>query len=121
MNYEDAYVDCPNIGVRARFVEPNKQWLKGNSYSNPYARSDFSGIDYSALPLVGVHAFTEDLQLYHTYDNSTDASSQCGLGEKYYRVARHINKGFIPCVINGVSIKLLFAQNPLVKGGRKAV
>ena len=46
---------------------------------------------------------------------------QCGFGDKYYKISRNINNRFVTCIIAGVTIKLLFAQNPLSKGSRKSV
>lgn len=121
MNYPDAYVQCPNIGVKARFLEPNMPLNTGNPYASPYLQPDHLGVDYTTLPLQGVHAFNENYELTRTFDSSSDAALQCGFGDKYYHISRYINKRFITCVLGGVTVKLLFAQNPLVKGGRKAV
>ncbi len=45
----------------------------------------------------------------------------CGFGDKYYKVSRYVNNRFVPCVVAGAAIKLLFAQNPLSKGRTKRV
>lgn len=121
MNFPDNYSYCPGIDNSCRFFEPQNPLKVGSPYTNPYLLPDFNGVDYSQLPLEGVHAFTEDLQPYATFTDSTHAASECGFGSKYYNVSRWINKRFISCVIGGVTIKLLFAQNPLIKGGCKPV
>lgn len=123
INYKDVFVSCPSLKVKARFVEPLAVLKEGSPYKNPYLLPDLvvSEINYDSLPLKGIHAFNENFEFYKEFDSSVDAAEQCGFGDKYYKVSRYINKRFIICVIGGVSIKLLFAQNPRIKGGRKWV
>lgn len=123
INHKDAFVNCPNLNVKAKFVEPFATIKEGSPYKNPYQVPDLvvSEIDFDSLPLKGIHAYDENYRFYKEFDSSTDAAEQCGFGDKYYKVSRYINKRFITCVIGGVSIKLFFAQNPRVKGGRKQV
>lgn len=121
MNFQDTYVNCPGINSKCRFIEPNMPIRTGSPYISPYARPTLDGIDYSQLPLSRVYAFTEDLAPYTDYANSSEAAEACGFGDKYYSVSRNINNRFVSCTIGGVTISLLFAQNPLSKGGRKPV
>lgn len=121
MNYPKAFVECPNLTTRARFYEPHMPMIEGSPYKTPYLLPDHTGVDYESLPLQGLFAFNEQYELFKEFSSRSDAAQQCGLGNKYYQVSRYINKRFITVVIGGVSMKLLFAQNPLVKGGRKQV
>jgi NUMOD1 domain len=120
MNYVDTYVSCPTLGEKCRFVEPHLPTKSGNPYSSPYAAPDLEGIDYNKLPTERIYAFTESFELHSDYANSIEAAKACGLNN-YYNVSRYINKRFVKCIIGGAAIKLLFAQNPLSKGGRKPV
>jgi hypothetical protein len=120
-NFPDSYVECPKLGEKCRFVEPHLPMKSGNPYFNPYTRPTLDGIDYNKLPLGRVFAFTESFEPHSDYANSSEAAMQCGFEDKYYKISRNINNRFVTCIIAGVSIKLLFAQNPLSKGSRKSV
>lgn len=121
LNYPNIYVECPKLSEKCRFVEPHLPIKSGNPYISPYMRPTLNGIDYNQLPLDRVFAFTESFELHSDYANSSEAAFQCGFGDKYYRISRNINTRFVICLIDGISIKLLFAQNPLSKGSQKPV
>lgn len=121
MNYLNGYVDCPGIEERARFYEPHLPLKEGSPYKNPHAAPDLVGLDYSSLPLKGIFAYDENYKLHREFNTRSEAAHYGGFGDKYYQITRYVNKRFITCVVAGVSMKLLFAQNPLVKGGRKRV
>jgi len=121
MNYPDNYTSCRGIDKVCRFIELNSLAKEGSPYINPYMRPTLDGIDYGSLPLGVISVFKEDFSLYAVFNNSTDAANQCGFGNKYYNVSRYINNRFVSCIIGGISIKLLFAQNPLSKGRVKPV
>jgi len=121
MNYTDTFVNCPKLGVKCRFIEPNLPMKNGSPYTSPYMLPDLQGVDYTLLPLKRIYAFTESFELHSDYADSTQAANLCGFGDNYYRVSRYINKRFIACTVGGIGMKLLFAQNPLSKGGRKPV
>lgn len=120
-NYPDSYVECPALGEKCRFLEPHLPMKSGNPYISPYMRPNLDGIDYNQLPLDRVFAFTESFELHSDYANSSEAAIQCGFGDKYYQISRNINNRIVACTIAGVTIRLLFAQNPLSKGSRKPV
>ena len=121
INYPNNYTSCPGIGQTCKFIELNCSPKEGSPYNNPYLRPSLDGIDYNTLPLGVVSAFNEDFTYYGQFQNSSDAAIQCGFGNKYYNVSRCINNRFVSCIIGGVTIKLLFAQNPLSKGRTKPV
>lgn len=121
MNYPSHFSHSSVLNERFRFLESHLGLKEGSPYISPYNKPDLVGIDYNNLPLTGVHAFTEDLQPHSVYQDSSEAARLCGFGDKYYNVSRYINTRFVSCVIGGVTVKLLFTQNPLVKGGRKPV
>ena len=94
---------------------------EGSPYKSRYRAPDLVGLDYSSLPLKGIFAYDDNYKLCKEFNTRSEAAEYCGFGDKYYQITRYINKRFITCVVRGVSMKLLFAQNPLTKGGRKRV
>lgn len=139
LNYSDHFIYCPGIDLYCSFLVESLPLKTGNPYENknPYLRPNFGLaqrsnssvkeeclnplIDYNSLPLGKIVAFDENLLIKFTFVNSTQAALNCGLGKKYYNISRNINKSFVKVTIDGVSMKLLFAQNPLSKGSSKAV
>ena len=121
MNYIDTFVRTPKLGVKCQFIEPHLPLKSGNPYTYPYMLPDLAGVDYTKLPLDRIYAFTESFDLHSDYASSSEAARLCGFEDKYYQVSRYINKRFVACVIGGLTVNLLFAQNPLVKGGRNPV
>lgn len=121
LNFVHVYVDCPEIGARCRFLDPNLPLhTSGSPYISPYNLPTIDGFNYTELPLGRVFALTEDFEIHSDYGSSREAANTFNLGE-YYNVSRYINSKFINCIVGGRSIRLLFAQNPLSKGRGKPV
>jgi hypothetical protein len=120
INYRDTFVNCPGIGISCRFSEPDMPILEGNPYPNVYNLPIIEGFDFSTFPMGRVYALTEDFNIHADFPNSRAAAKAFNLGD-YYNVSRYINNKFIVCVVSGVTLKLLFAQNPLSKGRTKPV
>lgn len=120
MNYPDAFVDCPNIGGKFRFLQPHMPLKDGSPYTSPLDRVSIEGFDFTTIPQGRIHALTEDFRFHSDYGSSREAAEALDLGG-YHNVSRYINNKFKACVIGGVSIKLLFAQNPLSKGRTRSV
>lgn len=127
LNYENHYVECPNINIMCRFIDTyyyddlSPVMKEGTPYKSPYLLPDRkTRINFKELPVKVICAFDRFNQLHSTYSSRTEAAEKCGLKD-YYSVSRYINKRYIPCVIDDVKINLLFAQNPNTKGGRNKV
>lgn len=120
INY-NTYVDCKGIGAKCRFFEVGRAIREGSPYANPYTVPDHTSVDYNSLPLGRVIAFNEKLEEYASFADSTEAAAACGYGDDYYRISRYINKKFIKVLLGGVTLKLLFTQNPMSKGRTKQV
>ena len=120
MNYPNNYTYCSGINMECRFFEESQPIKEDSPYTNLYLRPDHRGIDYDSLPLGKIVAFDRNFNVFAEFNNSKQAAAESGLNS-YYRVSRHINKIFIKVTIEGKTLELLFAQNPLSKGSRKKV
>ena len=120
INYPNNYTYCSGISMECRFYEDGKPLKESSPYVNPYLRPDIKGLDFYSLPPRKILALDRSFYVIAEFINSKEAALNCGLVH-YYNVSRHINKMFINVIYNGKAMELLFAQNPLSKGGRKKV